>query len=59
VPWNHRHHGPAPKENPPSKRCQFVHKWNCIDRDLKLENFVMGVGPSANELYIIDFGLAK
>ena len=38
---------------------EFIHNKNFIHRDIKPDNFVMGVGPCANQVFIIDFGLAK
>jgi casein kinase 1 len=38
---------------------EFVHRRNFVHRDIKPDNFVMGRGPDAAQLYIIDFGLAK
>jgi len=41
------------------KRIRFVHEKNHIHRDIKPENFVMGIDKNIDNLYIIDFGLAK
>lgn len=38
---------------------EFIHKKNFIHRDVKPENFVMGVKDKKNQVYIIDYGLAK
>jgi serine/threonine protein kinase len=38
---------------------QFVHECNIIHRDVKPDNFLMGVGERQNLVYIIDFGLSK
>ena len=38
---------------------EYVHKFKYIHRDIKPDNFVMGVGENANKVYIIDFGLSK
>ena len=38
---------------------EYVHKFHYIHRDIKPDNFVMGVGENANKVYIIDFGLSK
>jgi casein kinase 1 alpha len=40
-------------------RLEFVHSKNLIHRDVKPDNFLMGVGQNCNRLYLIDFGLAK
>ncbi|XP_030383283.1 casein kinase I [Scaptodrosophila lebanonensis] len=41
------------------KRLQMLHENNFIHRDVKPQNFLMGLGEKSNEVYIIDFGLAK
>ncbi|VDK70273.1 unnamed protein product [Litomosoides sigmodontis] len=41
------------------ERIQFVHLKNFIHRDIKPDNFLMGVGRYCNKLFLIDFGLAK
>lgn len=38
---------------------EYVHSKNFIHRDIKPDNFLMGVGRKATQLYCIDFGLAK
>jgi casein kinase 1 alpha len=40
-------------------RVEHVHNRSFIHRDMKPENFVMGIGKYCNKLYVIDFGLAK
>ncbi|KAM3874168.1 casein kinase I-like [Diretmus argenteus] len=40
-------------------RIEHVHRNNFIHRDIKPDNFVMGIGPHCKELYLIDFGVAK
>ncbi|KAH3766877.1 Casein kinase I [Pelomyxa schiedti] len=40
-------------------RVEYVHSKNFIHRDLKPDNFLMGVGPRSGAVYLIDFGLAK
>lgn len=41
------------------KRIEFVHQRNHIHRDIKPDNFMMGINDRTNQLYIIDFGLGK
>ncbi|ESO06528.1 hypothetical protein HELRODRAFT_63866 [Helobdella robusta] len=38
---------------------EYVHNKNFIHRDIKPDNFVMGIGRNCNKVYLIDFGLAK
>ncbi|QCE09077.1 casein kinase 1 [Vigna unguiculata] len=40
-------------------RVELVHSRSFLHRDLKPGNFLMGLGRRANQVYIIDFGLAK
>ena len=40
-------------------RIEYIHSKGFLYRDIKPENFVMGVGQQGNILYTIDFGLAK
>ncbi len=40
-------------------RLQYVHSKHFLHRDVKPDNFLAGIGPRSNILYIIDFGLAK
>ena len=41
------------------ERIQFIHCRGVIHRDVKPDNFVLGMGDNANLLYMIDFGLAR
>ncbi|XP_076933921.1 casein kinase 1-like protein 7 isoform X2 [Bidens hawaiensis] len=40
-------------------RVEFMHERGFLHRDLKPDNFLMGLGRKANQVYAIDFGLAK
>lgn len=40
-------------------RLEFVHHRHIIHRDIKPDNFVIGLGNRANVVYILDFGLSK
>ncbi|KAK1420639.1 hypothetical protein QVD17_22394 [Tagetes erecta] len=40
-------------------RIEFVHSKSFLHRDIKPDNFLMGLGRRANQVYIIDFGLIK
>ncbi|KMS96846.1 hypothetical protein BVRB_8g199220 [Beta vulgaris subsp. vulgaris] len=40
-------------------RIEFVHSKSFLHRDIKPDNFLMGLGRRANQVYVIDFGLAK
>eukprot|EP00095_Tigriopus_kingsejongensis_P007983 maker-scaffold475_size161908-snap-gene-0.25 protein:Tk07983 transcript:maker-scaffold475_size161908-snap-gene-0.25-mRNA-1 annotation:"casein kinase i isoform epsilon" len=40
-------------------RIEFIHCKNFIHRDIKPDNFLMGLGKKGNLVFAIDFGLAK
>ena len=40
-------------------RIELLHRNNFLHRDIKPDNFMMGRGQKASEVFIIDFGLAK
>ncbi|XP_071732471.1 casein kinase 1-like protein 10 [Rutidosis leptorrhynchoides] len=40
-------------------RVEYMHIRGFLHRDIKPDNFLMGLGRKANQVYIIDYGLAK
>lgn len=41
------------------QRIEFLHNNHFIHRDMKPDNFLMGINKKAHMIYMIDFGLAK
>ncbi|KAK7453495.1 serine/threonine protein kinase [Stygiomarasmius scandens] len=40
-------------------RVEFIHSRDFVHRDIKPENLLMGMGQRGDQVYVIDFGLAK
>jgi serine/threonine protein kinase len=38
---------------------EYIHSKNFVHRDVKPDNFVMGLGSQSSQVFIIDYGLAK
>jgi serine/threonine protein kinase len=40
------------------RRLEYLHSRCCVHRDVKPENFMMGLGPRSHIVYLVDFGLS-
>jgi len=40
-------------------RIELIHEKNILHRDIKPDNFLMGVGKNSHIVYLVDFGLSK
>jgi len=41
------------------QRMEYIHNKNFLHRDIKPDNFLIGLGKKQHIIYAIDFGLAK
>ena len=41
------------------QRVEFMHSKSYIHRDIKPDNYLIGLGKKSNIIYIIDYGLSK
>ena len=41
------------------QRMEYIHTKNFLHRDIKPDNFLIGLGKKQHIIYAIDFGLAK
>lgn len=41
------------------ERIQFLHEREILHRDIKPDNFLMGIGKNSHIVYVVDLGLSK
>ena len=41
------------------QRIEYIHSKQFLHRDIKPDNFLVGIGTKSSRIYVVDFGLAK